>query len=472
MNMKSSYGVRLWILITALLLVAAGMICALSFAWRRVQQLETKLTSSQLERFQLASEVRRELLSLNDSVHDYVLLRDPKEWADFAQASLKLDRWIDEHDPSLNPHSVLTTTNERQKFRELNRAYHDYQLSARAIHTNGQPALVTSAQLAQLDAFNDQARKMRELVRELANAHRLAEKDFLTTATANLLSLRNILIASVAMLLALVGALGWVLYRGLIAPLRTRLVHSQSLIEKQEKLVTLGTLAAGIAHEIRNPLTSLKARLYTLEKHLQNVPAAKKDTNIINSEISRLEHIVQDVLSFARPTDPKLETIATDAVLLDIQGLMSLNLKGMGVRLVVETNPELLTRADRAHLKQVIINLVRNAAEAFDGAGTVKLSARAAVVQLGGKETEAVILEVADDGRGIPPEVEKRLFDPFFSTKETGTGLGLAIAARIIEKQGGMLQYQTRPGRGTTFGVVLPREINKLASCPKPLTCS
>jgi signal transduction histidine kinase len=465
MKMKSSYGVRLWILITALLLVAAGMICALSFAWRRVQQLETKLTSSQLESFHLASEVRRELLSLNDSVRNYVLLRDSKEWADFAEASFKLDRWIDDHDPSLNPHSVLTTLSERQKFKELNRAYHNYQLSARAIHTNGQPALVNSAQLAQLDAFNDQAGKMRELVRDLANAHRLAEKDFLTTATANLLSLRNILIACVAMLLALVGALGWVLYRGLIAPLRTRLVHSQSLIEKQEKLVTLGTLAAGIAHEIRNPLTSLKARLYTLEKHLQNVPAAKKDTIIINSEISRLEHIVQDVLSFARPTEPKLETIAADAVLLDIQGLMSLNLKGMGVRLVVETSSELLTRADRAHLKQVIINLVRNAAEAIDGAGTVKLSARAALVQLSGTETEAVILEVADDGRGIPPEVEKRLFDPFFSTKETGTGLGLAIAARIIEKQGGMLQYQTRPGRGTTFGVVLPREINKPASC-------
>ncbi len=122
-----------------------------------------------------------------------------------------------------------------------------------------------------------------------------------------------------------------------------------------------------------------------------------------------------------------------------------------------------------AHLKQVIINLVRNAAEAFDRAGTVKRR-RPRGSGPTGSETEAVILEVADDGRGIPPEVEKRLFDPFFSTKETGTGQGLAIAARIIEKQGGMLQYQTRPGHGTTFEVVLPREVNKLASCPKPLT--
>ncbi len=148
---------------------------------------------------------------------------------------------------------MLTTTNERQKVRELNRAYHDYQLSARAIHTNGQPALVTSAQLAQLDAFNDQVKKMRDLVRELAGAHRDAEKDFLTTATANLLRLRNILIASVAMLVFWSGRHpGWVLYRGLIAPLHEpRLVHSQSLIEKQGKARHSGHL--GRRHRPRNP---------------------------------------------------------------------------------------------------------------------------------------------------------------------------------------------------------------------------
>jgi signal transduction histidine kinase len=117
-------------------------------------------------------------------------------------------------------------------------------------------------------------------------------------------NLRVFLIASVALLLALVVAMSWVIYRDMIAPLRTKLVLSQTLLEKQEKLATLGTLAAGIAHEIRNPLTSLKARLYTLEKHLQAVPAARKDTDIISAEISRLERIVQDVLSFARPSIP------------------------------------------------------------------------------------------------------------------------------------------------------------------------
>jgi signal transduction histidine kinase len=461
--MKFPFGVRLWILIAALFLVAGGTIYGLSSAWRRVQQLETKLTSSQIERFQLASEVRRELQSLNNSVLRYALVRDPQQWAQFEQASSDLNHWIDNHDPSMNPGSPLTTDAERRLFQQLNRVYDDYLAAAGAVHSNAQPALVSSGQLAQLDAFNAQTERMRDLVRQLTDAHRTAEAAFLANASASLAHLRRVLIASIVMLLALVAAIGWVIYRDTIAPLRIKLVQSQTLLERQEKLATLGTLAAGIAHEIRNPLTSLKARLYTLEKHLQNVPAARKDTDIISAEISRLERIVQDVLSFARPSDPKLETIAADAVIREVQGLMSPNLESRGVQLVVESSPDLFIRADGGHLTQVIINLVRNAAEAIDRAGTVTMRTRAARAPLGGRETDAVILEVSDNGKGIPPEAEKRLFDPFFSTKETGTGLGLPIAARIVEKLGGSVQYQTRPGHGTTFGVVLPREINDIA---------
>jgi len=238
----------------------------------------------------------------------------------------------------------------------------------------------------------------------------------------------------------------------------------ERMLERQEKLASLGTLTAGIAHEIRNPLTSLKARLYTLEKHLKAVPAARKDTDIISAEISRLEGIVQDILSFAQPSDPKLKTIAADTLLREVQGLMSTSLEKRGVQLVVDSSPGLLIRADSGKLKQVLVNLVRNGAEAIDGAGTVVLRTRAARAPLGGRETDAVILEVADDGKGIPPDVEKRLFDPFFTTKENGTGLGLPIAARIVDKHGGMLQHQSQPGHGTTFGVVLPREINETAA--------
>jgi signal transduction histidine kinase len=234
-------------------------------------------------------------------------------------------------------------------------------------------------------------------------------------------------------------------------------VQAERLLERQEKLATLGTLTAGIAHEIRNPLTSLKARLYTLDKHLHSVPAAKRDTAIISAEISRLERIVQDALSFARPAEPQLEIIAAESLLKQVGQLMAPDLETRAVKLGVEANPELRILADSGHLKQVLVNLVRNAADAVAGAGVVSLRAGATRARLGGSETEAVTLEVIDTGKGILPEVEKRLFDPFFSTKESGTGLGLAIAARIVEKHGGLLQYETQVGKGTTFRVVLKR---------------
>ena len=193
------------------------------------------------------------------------------------------------------------------------------------------------------------------------------------------------------------------------------------------------------------------------------MPAARRDTDIISAEISRLEHIVQDVLSFARPAEPRLETIAADRLLHEVQGLISPGLETREVQLVVEVGPELFVRADSGHLKQVMINLARNAAEAIDGKGMITLRARADRAHLGGADVETVVFEVTDTGKGIPPEIEKRLFDPFFSTKETGTGLGLSISARLVQNQGGTLLYQTRPGYGTTFGVVLAREITNTA---------
>ncbi|HUL50974.1 MAG TPA: ATP-binding protein [Candidatus Nitrosotalea sp.] len=467
MKTKSPFGLRLWVLIAALVAVAGGTIFGVSDAWKRIQEVEAKLTTSQIQRFQMASEVRRELQNLNNSLLNYVLVRDPAQWAYFEQASKELDHWIDLHDPNVNPRSELNSEEEHKIIAGLNRAFDDYVGSAGAVHSNAQPAMVTKTQLSQLDAFNAQAERMRDYIRQLTDAHRKAQETFLASASTSLESLRGFLITGVVVLLALVAAMGWVIYRDMIAPLRTRLVHSQYLLERQEKLATLGTLAAGIAHEIRNPLTSLKARLYTLEKHLQAVPAARKDTDIISAEISRLERIVQDVLSFARPADPKLEKISAETLLREVQGLMSSSLETRGIQLVLEAPTDLQIRADGGHLKQVLINLVRNGAEAIDGAGRITLRARATRASLGGSETSVVILEVSDTGRGIAPEAEKRLFDPFFSTKEAGTGLGLPIAARIVERHGGLLQYQTRPGRGTTFGVVLPREMGDTSSGAK-----
>jgi len=461
MNIQSPFGKRLGALLVALLLVLGGTIGGLYSAWQHVQQLEAKLSSSRLESFRLAGEVQRGLLNLNNSMLHYGILRDPREWVKFERASGELNHWMDRHDPSMNSGSWIATDDERLIFQELNHAFDTYLAAAGVVHAKGDPPLLNPGQLDPFGDFDAQALRMGDLAQKLADAHRRSEAVFLGDANVSLSNLRVFLIGSLMMLLILVVAMGGVIYRDLIAPLRMKLIQSQTLLERQEKLATLGTLAAGIAHEIRNPLTSLKARLFTLEKHLLLVPAARQDTDIISGEIFRLEHIVQDVLSFAQPAEPRMSILGSREILHEVHELMAPGLQGLGVQLSLAPGVDCSVRGDRGHLKQVLINLVRNGAEAIDGAGVVTLQARVARATFPRGEADAVILEVIDTGKGISAETEKRLFDPFFSTKEAGTGLGLSIAARIVERQGGMLQYQTCPGHGTTFGVVLPRAIQE-----------
>jgi signal transduction histidine kinase len=131
-------------------------------------------------------------------------------------------------------------------------------------------------------------------------------------------------------------------------------------------------------------------------------------------------------------------------------------LQKRAIELKLETNGPISIYADARQVKQVLINLVQNSAESIGRIGTITLGARRDIGELDSRSRPVAILAVRDTGSGIPPEVEARLFDPFFTTKESGTGLGLAVSARIVEKHGGLLRYETEVNRGTTFEIVLP----------------
>ena len=254
---------------------------------------------------------------------------------------------------------------------------------------------------------------------------------------------------SAVLLLALIIALAALVYRGAITPLRNQITQSQEQIERQEKLASLGVLAAGVAHEIRNPLTAIKFRLYSLKREL-SVEAANEDADMIASEINRLERIVKDFLQFARPSEPELLPVSADRLLRDVSELMRPELNKAGISVKLETSNSVWVRADIQQIKEVLINLIQNSADSIGQEGVITLRTR------NGHSSNAA-LEVTDSGKGIPTEARDRLFDPFFSTKENGTGLGLSISARIVEMHGGELRYQTQLNRGTTFSVVLPR---------------
>jgi signal transduction histidine kinase len=169
---------------------------------------------------------------------------------------------------------------------------------------------------------------------------------------------------------------------------------------------------------------------------------------------------VEDFLLFARPGDPQLTTFPADALLHAVKELLGDEVAKREIDLRVETHagaPPL--RADANQLKQVLINLIINAAESISGPGCITLRVRRDELPLQGNPQKVVVLEVQDTGSGIPPEVRPRLFDPFFTTKPSGTGLGLSMAIRVLERHGGTLQYQTEPGCGT----------RPLASCCRSL---
>jgi signal transduction histidine kinase len=255
----------------------------------------------------------------------------------------------------------------------------------------------------------------------------------------------------------LVGALIFLAYLLVITPLRTKLTETTAAVERQEKLASLGVLAAGIAHEIRNPLTAMKFRLFSFKNELPEALADHEDLQVIQSEINRLERIVQDFLLFARPSEPHPAETRADTLMEEVAGLLRPQLAKQEIELKLDSLEAVVTLADKQQVHQVLLNLVQNAAEAIGRKGTVTLRVRSGAAKLAKRSTPVVIFEVSDTGKGIPRDHERRIFDPFYSTKEGGTGLGLPIAARTAEKNGGFLQYQTELNRGTTFSLVLPR---------------
>lgn len=257
-------------------------------------------------------------------------------------------------------------------------------------------------------------------------------------------------------------------YRRRMAPLHAQLNESRSHLERHEKLASLGVLAAGIAHEIRNPLTAINVRLFSLKRSAPATASVQDDVRVISNEIDCLERIVGDFLQFARPPELQCRLVNVADLIENVGQLLGRQLTRRSIRLVREAVPEVWVAADPEKMKQVLINLVQNAAQSIEGRGTVTLQAHAARQTLAGRMTDVAVIAVTDTGKGMPPEVVRRLFDPFFTTKENGTGLGLCIAARIIELHNGVIEYDTQPQSGTTFRIILPRATRHEDPPPNP----
>ncbi len=436
----------------AIVLVALMIAWAAHASLLRVTQLSDKLTSAQISSFQTADYFQAHLQELDYTLLRYLVQRHLADREQFVKGWDALNKWIDDQKPT------LTTPKELAILNQIDTAYDDYHAAAtNLLQTIDHEPPETRTTPADFEHVESQSKRLLGFAYQLVSAHQESLNRFLADSQKSLRFLRVLVFSSLFLLLVLGVWLAGVVYREMINPLRMKLVESHAIIARQEKLASLGVLAAGVAHEIRNPLTAIKARLFTQQKKLSPGSPELEDAVVIGDEINRLERIVKEVLQFARPSEPKLALLPAAAVLREVRDLLAPQLEKNSIQLNLEPVNGTMVRADLQQLKQVLINLVQNAAESIGKDGRITLRERLDTTRLGGQSTPVVILEVVDTGRGISPEVQERLFDPFFSTKEGGTGLGLSIAARIMQKHGGALEFQTQVNHGTTFGMVLPQ---------------
>ncbi len=220
-------------------------------------------------------------------------------------------------------------------------------------------------------------------------------------------------------------------------------------LRRADRLSALGELSAGMAHEIRNPLGSIRGTAEILKDGIDPADKRYEFAQILIKEVDRLNRVVQDFLDFSRPATPRRESFDVLEALREVLLLTRQPAQKNRVETLLEGEGKLAVAGDREQLKQAFLNLVLNALQAMPEGGTLKILAAAA-------EAEVRIL-FADSGQGIPAESLDRIFNPFFTTRSEGTGLGLAITHRIIQGHGGRIEVESRPGEGTVFTLHLPR---------------
>ncbi|MBI5528079.1 MAG: PAS domain S-box protein [Deltaproteobacteria bacterium] len=223
----------------------------------------------------------------------------------------------------------------------------------------------------------------------------------------------------------------------------------EEAVRRSEKLAALGKVAAGLAHEIRNPLAAITGSVELLQKG--RVPAADSDTlmNIVSTEAERLNDLIEKFLQFARPSPPRFEDTDLSKLVAETVKVFRCDAEaGPAIEIRTEIEPDVTARVDPGQIKQVLWNLFRNAAQAVEGRGTV-----AVTLKRGGAANGHIALQVSDNGIGIPKDDLARVFDPFFTSKEKGTGLGLSIAYSIMAAHGGSITVESAPGAGSTFTV-------------------
>jgi two-component system nitrogen regulation sensor histidine kinase GlnL len=231
-------------------------------------------------------------------------------------------------------------------------------------------------------------------------------------------------------------------------------------LKRADRLALLGTLAAGLAHEIKNPLGGIKGAAQLLKREVHHNPSLLQYADIVVREVDRVNRLIEQLLGLSQPAKLELGAVNIHEILDEVLLLERQAIPEWNVVVKKNFDPSLPpVRGDRARLTQVFLNLVKNAVQAMDGRGTLTVTTRIEtdfhIREQGRERGKFLWVDVEDDGPGIKDDDLPQIFSPFFSTKNGGTGLGLAVCYGIIKEHGGLIRVDSREGAGASFKVSL-----------------
>ena len=245
----------------------------------------------------------------------------------------------------------------------------------------------------------------------------------------------------------------------------TTLKRLEMQIRRSDRLASLGTLSAGMAHEIKNPLVSIKTFAQLLPERYQDSDFRETFFSLIGHEVDRIDSLVNQLLRFARPAKPVLKPMHVHEILEKALLLVGHRLHQKDVKLIRSWRAEVDTiHADSDQIEQVFLNFFLNALDAMKFGGSLTIATEIGSTQMWpavlpgdpGNVREILRVTVEDDGSGIKPEDVPHVFDPFFTTKDYGTGLGLSVVHGIVQEHGGQIEVESELDRGTSFHILLP----------------